>query len=194
LAVEKLTACPYDLCLLDMNLPDFSGVELMRIIRDICPNSKIVIMTASSIDCPELSGYVDAAIKNGACHFILKPFSLCEVTDTLGNLLNEGDNFHTGLRFTGSGFVKKTRRSERRLYFDSIIFQMTVIDQGETKRWNFEAQSTDICEDGIGLLARFSLKISQVIGFNEDMGNRSGVVIWSTMLDNQSCRAGIRFA
>lgn len=194
MAVEKLISCPYDLCLLDMDLPDFNGVELMRIIKDICPKSKIVIMTANIIDCPDLSEYVNEAIKNGACHFILKPFTLCEVTDTLDNLLKKGGNFHTGLRFTGSEFVRKKRRSARRPYSDPINFQMTVIDQGETKRLKFEAQSTDISDDGIGLLIKFPLKVSQVISFNEGLNNRSGVIIWSTILDNQDCRAGIRFA
>lgn len=193
-AIEKLVSCPYDLCLLDMFLPDSSGMELMRFIRNTCPKSKIVIMTASNIDFPELSGYVDEATKTGACHFILKPFTLCEITDTLGNLLKEEGNFHTGLRFTGSAFVKKTRRSERRPYSDSIIFQMTVIDQGTTKRYDFEAKSTDINDDGIGLLTKFPLKVSQIIGFNEGLNNKRGIVIWSTMLENQTCRSGIRFA
>ena len=74
MALENLAYCPYTLCLLDINLPDFNGLELMKIIKDVCPHTKIIVMTASYLGSPELSEKINGAIANGACHFIAKPF------------------------------------------------------------------------------------------------------------------------
>lgn len=194
-AVEKLSSCPYDLCLLDFHLPDFNGLELMQIIKEICPKTKVIIMTASYVNCnDELSENIQLAIKSGACHFIPKPFNLCEVTDLVERALKNNDNFHTGFRFAGNSFVKKKRKTSRAPYTENIDFFMTVIDQGETKRWTLQAKSVDISDSGIGLLTNYPLKESQVISFGADLANKTGVVVWSTMFDSKVCRAGVKFA
>jgi CheY-like chemotaxis protein len=193
-ALKKLSFCAYDLCLLDINLPDLNGLELMKMIRDVYPNTKIIVMTASNLDSPEISENINAAIANGACHFIAKPFNLNDVTEVVQEVLTGKDDFHTGFRFTDSGFVKKTRKQPRKPYKEKISFQMSVIDQGNFTRWSLEAQAVDISDGGIGLLSQHFIKESQVIGFDEKMGNRTGVVVWSQMSDEDNCRVGIRFA
>jgi hypothetical protein len=37
------------------------------------------------------------------------------------------------------------------------------------------------------------LEKSQIIGFDEEMGNRTGVVVWSIMIDEENCRVGLEF-
>jgi DNA-binding response OmpR family regulator len=194
MAVEKLSLCPYDLCLLDVHLTDMNGLELMKVIRDICPLTKIIIMTASCLDSPDLSENIHEAMSNGACHFIAKPFNLSEVTEVVRRVLAGGDDFHTGFRFTGSGFVKRSRKSLRQPWREKIAFQMSVIAQGASTRWSLEAQAVDISDGGIGLLSQYPLKESQIVGFDEKMGNRTGVVAWSKMMDKENWRVGIRFA
>ena len=194
-AEEKLSSCPYDLCLLDFHLPDYNGLELMKIIKEICPKTKVIIMTASYVDCDdEISENIQQAIKNGVCHFIPKPFNLRDVTDVVERALKDNDNFHTGFRFAGNGFVKKKRKFPRAPYSENIEFFMTVIDQGEVKRWSMQAKSVDISHGGIGLLCNYPLKESQVISFGKDLENKTGVVVWSTMSGNEVCRAGVKFA
>lgn len=194
-AVEKISGCPFDLCLLDVHLPDFNGLELMKIIKEMCPETRVIIMTASYVSCnDELSENIKEAMKNGACHFMPKPFDLCEVTDIVERALKKNDNFHTGFRLVGNNLVKKKRKSPRAPRNENIKFFMTVIDQGETKRWTLQAKSVDISESGIGLLTDYPLKESQVISFGADLANKTGVVVWSTMYDSKVCRAGVKFA
>ena len=193
-ALKKLSFCAYDLCLLDINLPDLNGLELMKMIRDVYPNTKIIIMTASNLDSPEISENINAAISNGACHFIAKPFNLSDITDVVQDVLTEKENFHTGFRFINRAFVKKSRKHPRKPYSEKINFQMSVIDGGNYTRWSLEAQAVDISDSGIGLVSEYPLKESQIIGFDEKMGNRTGLVVWSKMLDDEKCRAGVRFA
>lgn len=70
----------------------------------------------------------------------------------------------------------------------------SVIEKGASTRWSLEEQAVDISDNGIGLLAQFPLEESQVIGFNEKMDNRTEVVAWSRMIDEENCRAGVKFA
>jgi DNA-binding response OmpR family regulator len=194
MAVDKLAHCPYDLCLLDVHLPDVKGLVLLKVIKDISPTTRIIIMTTSCLDSPEVSENISAAIAHGACHFIAKPFNLHEVTDVVQQVLTEGEGFHSGFRFTGTGFVKKSRKTPRKPCCENIRFQVSVIDNGIFTRWSLEARAVDLSDGGMGLVTPYPLKESQVIGFDEKMGNRTGVVVWSRMVDAENCRAGIKFA
>ena len=133
-------------------------------------------------------------MKVGACHFIAKPFNLCGIKEVVLKVLAEEENFHTGFRYNGSGFVKKSRKHPRKPCSENIPFQMSVIDQGNFTRWSLEAKAVDLSDSGIGLLVQYPLKESQVIGFDEKMGNKTGVVAWSKMIDDENCRAGVKFA
>ncbi len=98
-------------------------------------------------------------------------------------MLSGEEDFHTGFRFINSSFEKKSRKSPRKPYNEKIGFQMSVIDQGNSTRWSLEAQAVDISDRGIGVLSHYHLKESQVIGFDEKMDNKTGVVMWSKMID-----------
>jgi len=193
-AIEKLSYCPYDLCLLDVHLPDLNGLDLLKIIRDMCPKIKVVIMTASHLDSTELDGSFYKAIENGASQFIPKPFSLCDITDVVQEVLTGDENSHAGYRFASNGFEKKSRKSPRKPFNEIVSFQTSIIDEGAYTRKSMKAQVVDISDSGIGLLTQHPLKESQIIGFDDKMGNRTGVVVWSKMVDDDKCRAGIRFA
>ncbi|MBS3907590.1 MAG: response regulator transcription factor [Syntrophaceae bacterium] len=66
-ALQKVDSfCP-DLILLDIRLPDESGLELTQKIKKECPNIIIIILT--SYDLPE---YREAAIQKGADAFMTK--------------------------------------------------------------------------------------------------------------------------
>ncbi|MDH3329696.1 MAG: response regulator [Desulfobulbaceae bacterium] len=194
-ALLALTACSYDLCLLDIRLPDFNSYKMMRIVRDICPKIKIIVMTASFITQEyEFSAQVDEAMRNGACYFIYKPFDLRQLKDIVERVLRDDRDFSNGAQFDAGHSVITQRKQQRKKISDKIHFSIKVIDQGEVKRWFSQAETVDINDDGIGLMTHYPLEVSQIIGFDEDLGKKSGVVVWSRMLDDQKCRAGVRFA
>ena len=193
-ALEKLGSCKYDLCLLDVQLPDFNGLELLTFIKDMCPATKVIIMSASYFNSAFLSESIQQATANGACRFVAKPFSLCEITEVVHKVLAQDKDSLSGFHYTGNGSAKCRRRVQRRVLPDSVTFFMTLIDDGEVKRMDFEAKTIDFSEEGIGLLTSFPLKISQVIGFDQELENRSGVVVWTDMVDERTYRAGVKFA
>jgi len=194
-AVLKLSNCPYDLCLLDVHLPDFSGMVLLKIIKDICPKVKVIIMTASYVDDRSLGDNIRETIRNGACHFIAKPFNLRELKDIVVQALHTDDGFHTGFRFNEDRiFERKARREERKPFAGDIQYSMSVIENGEDSRLLLLGRAVDLNRHGVGFLTEYPLRPSQAVSFDHEMIRRSGLVAWSTMIDEQICRVGVRFA
>jgi len=193
-AIKKLSFCPYDLCLLDIHLPDMSGLELMKVIREMCPETRIIIMTGSYSDFSELNGSFSEAIANGVSQFITKPFNLCEVREAVEQVLGGEEISDKGNFFIGNSTLKKSRRHRRKPCGEKVCFQMSIIDDGDISRKLLEAQVVDISDSGIGLLSEYPLSESQVIGFDEKNENKTGVVAWSKMINDTICRAGVKFA
>lgn len=194
-AVLKIASCPYDLCLLDVKLPDFSGLVLMKIIREICPKVKVIIMTANYIDSHDLSDNLKEALQDNACHFIPKPFNLFELKNIVVQALHADDSFHAGFQFSGDRFfARKMRKKERVPFSDEIRYSMNVIRDGEESRLLLLARAIDLSDHGLGFLTGYPLRPSQVVSFEHGVLRETGVVAWSTMLDERTCRAGVRFA
>jgi two-component system response regulator PilR (NtrC family) len=77
-ALAYFEAEPYDVVLLDLMLPDRSGLEVLREIRRRDPDAVVVIVTAYS----SIEGAIQA-MREGAFHYIPKPFQNQEVLLTV---------------------------------------------------------------------------------------------------------------
>lgn len=82
-AFDLIDITPYDLYIIDLNLPDVSGLDLVQYIRNKNLNLPIMMITASLelIDLKE-------AFKNGCNEYIKKPFHLDELDCRIKNILN----------------------------------------------------------------------------------------------------------
>ncbi len=83
-ALREIRAVQYDICFLDVQLPDANGLELMNIVREISPATKIVIMTALELTRPQLSD-----LRSRSCRFLKKPFDL-DTVRSLADRMNNG--------------------------------------------------------------------------------------------------------
>ena len=77
-ALEMFEHDPHDVVLLDLMLPDRSGLEVLREMRRRDPDAVIVIVTAYS----SIEGAIQA-MREGAFHYIPKPFQNQEVLLTV---------------------------------------------------------------------------------------------------------------
>ena len=70
-AREALTGAGFDLLILDVNLPDGSGLELLRALRQSGDRTPAILLTANDLEWDEVAG-----LEAGADDYITKPFSL----------------------------------------------------------------------------------------------------------------------
>ncbi len=84
-AISEIFNTPYQSVFLDINLPDISGIEVLREIKKMSPNTKVIIMTADNTDENRRK-----ALDTGAYHFIGKPFSISEIREVI-SLINGPD-------------------------------------------------------------------------------------------------------
>ncbi|TGE39677.1 response regulator [Desulfosporosinus fructosivorans] len=76
------------LVLLDLRMPGLGGLEILAEIRDLAPETIVVIMSAY-FDAKDLK----KAVEEGKIeHFIIKPFNLEEVRILIYELLNKSNN------------------------------------------------------------------------------------------------------
>jgi DNA-binding NtrC family response regulator len=72
--LERFRAAEYDLALIDLRLPDGSGLDILAAIREADPDALVVVMTAF----PDVRTAI-ASLKAGAYDYINKPFDLDEL-------------------------------------------------------------------------------------------------------------------
>lgn len=70
-AINILQGMVFDLLILDINLPDGSGLELLRTLRQNGNSTPAILLTANDLEPDEVTG-----LEAGADDYITKPFSL----------------------------------------------------------------------------------------------------------------------
>jgi len=107
-AKEKIMVYEYDVVLLDITLPDGSGIDLLRIIRKNNINAGVIIISAKSSLDDKIKG-----LDLGADDYMTKPFQLPELNSRIKSILRRH-------RFDGNNLVE----------FNEIIID---IDKKEVK-------------------------------------------------------------
>jgi two-component system OmpR family response regulator len=74
-ARQSLATVPYDLVLLDLNLPDGRGLDLLRELRRGGSKVPVIILTALDQIASRIEG-----LNSGADDYLVKPFDLCELS------------------------------------------------------------------------------------------------------------------
>jgi DNA-binding response OmpR family regulator len=90
-AEDKLIAYNYDVVILDINLPDGNGLELLKYVKEKSPETGVLIVSAKDSLDDKLKG-----LDLGADDYITKPFHLAELNSRVNSLLRrrkfEGNN------------------------------------------------------------------------------------------------------
>jgi len=114
--IELFKKTSADLVLLDLKLPEKSGIEVLKEIKSVDPGVPVIMMTAY--------GEVDTAVeamKNAAYDFILKPFALEKLKVTIANAL-EAHRLKTEVAYMSE---KRTRKN----VFNNFIGQSDAMQE-----------------------------------------------------------------
>lgn len=89
LVADELRHTFYDLILLDLHMPEVSGLELLASISGLCPKTKIIVM----------AGYADkemviSALRSGTFDFLEKPIPAEELRCAVKRALEDQHNTH----------------------------------------------------------------------------------------------------
>lgn len=88
-AREQLLCDRVSLVLLDINLPDGSGLNLLREIKEKTPDIPVILLTANDTDMDIVDG-----LEQGADDYITKPFSLSVLRARINNQLRKQMSIH----------------------------------------------------------------------------------------------------
>jgi two-component system, NtrC family, nitrogen regulation response regulator GlnG len=110
-AIAALIGGDFDVAILDVRLPDMSGLDVLARIREVNPSATIIVITAQNT----MSNAIEA-MKRGAFNYLTKPFDLDEVralvarasemhelTRTVGRIRTEvGERYEPGVTLVGT--------------------------------------------------------------------------------------------
>lgn len=83
IGVAKYEALQPDLITMDITMPEMTGIEALKAIRQKNPRAKVVMVSAMGQE-----SFVKEAIMNGASHFLVKPLVEEKVISTLMKVAN----------------------------------------------------------------------------------------------------------
>ena len=122
-AAELLQSRAFDLLIFDINLPDGSGLELLRTLRQNGGFTPAILLTANDLELDEVTG-----LEAGADDYITKPFSLAVLRARVNAQLRRSAPANhgrvelggflfdfAGLEFSRDGVLIDLSRTEQRL-------------------------------------------------------------------------------
>ncbi|MBK5095816.1 MAG: response regulator [Deltaproteobacteria bacterium] len=83
-ALGELREKPYGLVLLDIHLPDGNGLDLLKEIKEISPETKVIVISSDGTEQNR-----QRAFSGGASQFIEKPFNIKDITRVMESSFGE---------------------------------------------------------------------------------------------------------
>ena len=124
-ALEAFKNDHFDLVITDFRMPEMNGIEVLKEIRKLDPNTRVIIMTGFA----EIDNAI-AAVNNGAYAFFRKPVDVRDFMETVSKIeeeLKNNEEKEVNLNQLADEYKKLRQASES---IKNIIDQLTPINQG----------------------------------------------------------------
>jgi putative nucleotidyltransferase with HDIG domain len=108
-ALDYLDSTEFDLVILDIRMPDISGIDLLAKVKKKAPETEVVMITAyASVDT------ATNALRNGALDYLIKPFEISAVREVVEKGLSRRTSFA----------ATKNRLSELQVTNESLRYEI----------------------------------------------------------------------
>ncbi len=104
-----------DIILMDIRMPEIDGVKCIKIIKEILPQIKIIVLT--TFDDNE---YVFNALKNGASGYLLKGLSSTELVSAIRTVFNGGALINPNIAVKVVEFFHESSNIEYKINVDEL--------------------------------------------------------------------------
>ena len=179
--LDTLETESIDIILMDVRMPNMSGVDCTRLVKKKYPNIKVIILTTFDDD-----EYIYDALKYGASGYLLKGCSLEELSSAIHNVLSGGACFNPNVAGKVTQFFSQMANSNAEVSFD-------------VKEKDYDFSDTEckiIAQIGHGYSNK---EIAQKLGFSEgtirnylsvildklDLRDRTQLAIWYVSRGNK---------
>lgn len=116
-AIHEVSHCFYDMCFLDIKLPDINGFDVMKDIKYISPGTNIIFMSASL-----LQDDMKNVIEKGEAFFIDKPFNFSQIRHVIKAAIEGKGDFYEDRESGIQEGMKTNRKHKRRPMAKTISF------------------------------------------------------------------------
>ena len=181
-ALHEIGSSRYQLCLLDIGNRGMDGLTLPKTIKELSPDTKIVIMTGISPDDGLRKEMADCSF----C-FLSKPFEIAELKSVARHAFGR----HEAEATKGDGWSGRDTAEK------SVNYAITVLDQSKSVNLSLKGDMLDISESGISMRTPYPLELGHLITFTSGLERaepKAGIVKW-TMIEDESYmyRVGVEF-
>ncbi|HTR45005.1 MAG TPA: response regulator [Thermodesulfovibrionales bacterium] len=180
--VHEISSCAYHLCFFNIALPGLDSIDLLKKIKALSPDTKIIGMTGSHED-----AIVEEKAEEHLFHLLVKPFEISELKAVASHAL-------------GKAIEKTSAEKRRALRIPSnavVTYSITTLEFGRPTTLSLKGELTDISDLGAGLKTYYPLEPGQilVLALNSKQAHyRTGIVRRSAAIDgNCMHRVGIEF-
>jgi CheY-like chemotaxis protein len=185
-AVAELKAHQYDLLFIDMQTLDRAAFEILRLLKELSPQTRIMLMSETCGD--EQAKELHKTIY---C-FIPKPFFPSEIRQLAGKSLGLGEHFWKQSQVTADRAFAERRRQERAPITETIEYTVNAARKG-TRQPKLKGDIINISDTGLGMLTEYPITSGTLLTFCEGLKHDEGIVAWSRKVDNNTFSAGIVF-
>lgn len=183
-AIHEVSSCFYPLCFLDTSLSDLHGSDMVRKIREVSPDTRVIILAPEG---HPVSGRKDSGeekIGDNLCYCLHKPFEISELRAVVQQALNKKEQ--------ESFFAD--RRIPRRPLRKCVSYTVIVLELGKPVSLTLKGDIIDISDKGVGMRTHYPLEPGHYLMFDGEAELKSGVVKWiSTPDDSYMYRVGVEF-
>jgi CheY-like chemotaxis protein len=193
-ALRAIREDRFDICFLDLQLPDMGGVDVLKVLSSESPCTKVIVMSGD-LTGDLMSQEMREALRKHAVWFMEKPFSLEHAKSIVNMIVSR---FANGTDRDVSGSLPRMstldRRRNIRRETDKLIVYTAMAPEGGNKVFNVEATLKDVSDSGLGLVTNHPIEPGWFMTFFDGETINQGIVRWKSAAHTDGAyRVGVQF-